>query len=61
MMEEEEEDEESVLQERADRAVKSTKAQKAKQLREVSFDPQTFNPFDPENIKKDEGLKKKLL
>ena len=27
----------------------------------MAFDPATFNPFDQENIKKDEALQKRLL
>lgn len=30
-------------------------------MKEVTFDAATFNPFDPENIKKDDALQKKLL
>jgi 3-deoxy-D-arabino-heptulosonate 7-phosphate (DAHP) synthase len=56
-----EEEDKNLKSEQTEQAVKSVKATKAKLLREVPYDPQTFNPFDIQNIRRDEAIEKKLL
>ena len=49
-------------EEKKDLKKKKAKNQhKAKTIKEVPFNPSTFNPFDPENIKKDDAIKRRLL
>ncbi|CDW76047.1 ribosomal protein l28 containing protein [Stylonychia lemnae] len=53
--EEEEEEEKKELKKKKD------SVHKAQTIKEVPFNPLTFNPFDPENIKKDDAIKRRLL